>query len=311
MGTSHSSHPHGHHYHGSGASSAGLGWAVAVTVAFVVAEGLAGWFGGSLALLSDAAHNLADAASLGLSWYAVKAAQTPSHHRMTYGYHRVGIFAAFVNAVALVLIAAVIAWEAVSRFRSPEPASGVLMVVVAVAAVIVNVAIGVRLHHHAAHDINIRSAYLHMMGDAASAAGVVVAGVIVIATGTTLADPVVSLIIAALIVYSTYEVFRETITVMLEGTPVGLDMPAVIQTIQGVDGVLDVHDLHVWTVGPGMVACSCHILVGEQSVREGQDVLRRVVRALDDGFHITHTTVQIEVEACPPDREDHAAPRAS
>jgi cobalt-zinc-cadmium efflux system protein len=306
LANGHPAHSHAHHH-----AHHGLGWAVAVTITFVVAEAIAGWLGGSLALLSDAFHNLADAAALGLSWYALKAAETPSHHRMTYGYHRVGIVAAFVNAVALVLIAAVIAWEAVTRLGQPEPASGALMIGVAIVAVAVNVAIGMRLHHHAAHDINIRSAYLHMMGDAASAGAVVVAGVIVLLTGKTVADPIVSLVIAALIVYSTYEVFRETVTVMLEGTPVGLDMPSVVSTIRGVDGVLDVHDLHVWTVGPGMVACSCHVLVGEQSVREGQDVLRRVVRALDDGFHITHTTVQIEVEGCPPEHEDHAAPRVS
>lgn len=278
-----------------------MAWAVGATVAFVIAEAIAGWLGASLALLSDAVHNLADAAALGLSWYALKAAETPAHHQMTYGYHRVGIFAAFANAVALVLIAAVIAWEAVTRLRQPEAASGPLMIGVAIAAVVVNTAIGMRLHRHAAHDINMRSAYLHMMGDAASAAGVVVAGVIVIATGSTLADPVVSLVIAALIVYSTYEVFRDTITVLLEGTPVGLDMPAVVDAIRAVEGVLDVHDLHVWTVGPGMVACSCHIQVDEQSVSEGQQVLRRVVHDLEAQFHISHTTIQVEVEGCAAD----------
>jgi cobalt-zinc-cadmium efflux system protein len=137
-----------------------------------------------------------------------------------------------------------------------------------------------------------------MLGDAAAAFGVVVAGVVVATTGSTLADPVVSLLIAAFILYSSAGVLREASTVLLEGTPAGTDMPAVIEAIKGVSGVLDVHDLHVWMVGPGVVACSCHIVVAEQSVREGQQVLRAVVHTVERRFDITHTTVQVEVEGC-------------
>ena len=295
-------HSHEHrHAVADGVSDRTMAWAVGVTVAFVVAEALAGWFGSSLALLSDAGHNLADVAALGLSWYALRAAAKPSHQRMTFGYHRVGIFAAFVNAVSLVVIAVVIAWEAMDRLRRPEPANSVLMISVAVAAVIVNTVIGLRLHRGAGHDINVRSAYLHMIGDAVSACAVVAAGIVVATTHNALADPIVSVIIAVLIVYSTYGVFRDTVTVLLEGTPEGIDMPAVITAIKSVGGVLDVHDLHVWTVGPGMIACSCHILVAEQSVREGQQVLRRVVHDLEHHFPISHTTIQVEVEGCAAD----------
>src|SRR3984893_14639375 len=137
-----------------------------------------------------------------------------------------------------------------------------------------------------------------MLGDGISAFGVVIAGVLVAATNTRLADPVVSLLIAVLILYSSYGVLIESATVLLEGTPVGLDMTAVIGAIKSVGGVLDVHDLHVWMVGPGVVACSCHIVVNEQSVREGQQVLRAVVHDIEHRFHITHTTVQVEVEGC-------------
>jgi len=245
-----------------------MGAAVAMTIAFVVAEALAGWFGHSLALLSDAGHNLADAAALALSWYALRMATKPSHHGMTFGYHRVGVFAALVNAVSLVFIALVIGWEAVARIRAPEPASGALMIGVAAAAIVVNAAISIRLRGGARHDINVRSAYLHMIGDAVSAGGVVVAGVLVAVTHTTVADPIVSLLIAGLILYSSYDVLRESATVLLEGTPASIDMPGVIAAIKDVTGVLDVHDLHVWMVGPGVIACSCHIVVGEQSVRE-------------------------------------------
>jgi cobalt-zinc-cadmium efflux system protein len=272
--------------------------AVALTLAFVLAEAAGGWWGNSLALLSDAGHNLADAAALGFSWYGLWMANKPSHEGMTFGYHRVGVFAALVNAASLVLIALLIGWEAIVRIRYPEPAHGGLMIGLAAAGIIVNLAIGRWLQHGAKANLNVRSAYVHMIGDAVSAAGVVVAGVIVATTHASLADPAVSLLIAALILYSSYGVLSESATVLLEGTPAGTDMPAVIAAMKNVRGVLDVHDLHVWMVGPGVVACSCHIVVAEQSVREGQQVLRAVVHDIEERFNITHTTVQVEVEGC-------------
>ena len=278
-----------------------MGAAVTLTVAFVVVEALFGWFAHSLALLSDAGHNLADAAALGFSWYALWIANKPSHEGMTFGYHRVGVFAALANALSLVLIAALIGWEAIARIRQPEAANGVVMIGVAAAAIVVNLVIGLWLHRGAKDDLNIRSAYLHMLGDAISAFGVVIAGVLVAATHTRMADPIVSLLIAVLILYSSYGVLIESATVLLEGTPAGLDMTAVIGAIKSVGGVLDVHDLHVWMVGPGVVACSCHIVVNEQSVREGQQVLRAVVQNIEHRFNITHTTVQVEVEGCEAD----------
>jgi cobalt-zinc-cadmium efflux system protein len=275
-----------------------MGAAVALTLMFVAVEAVAGWFAHSLALLSDAGHNLADAAALGFSWYALWIANRPSHEGMTFGYHRVGILAALANALSLVLIALLIGWEAIARIRQPEVANGSTMIVVAMAAVMMNLAIGWWLHKGSKDDLNIRSAYLHMLGDALSAFGVVIAGVVVATLHSPLADPVVSLLIAGLILYSSYGVLCESVTVLLEGTPAGLKMPDVIAVIKSVRGVLDVHDLHVWMVGPGVVACSCHILVAEQSIREGQQVLRTVVRDIEHRFHITHTTVQVEVEGC-------------
>jgi cobalt-zinc-cadmium efflux system protein len=275
-----------------------MGGAVVVTLLFVAIEALSGWSSRSLALLSDAGHNLADAAALGLSWYAVWIAGRRSHHGMTFGYHRVAIFAALINAAALVVMALLIGIEAVSRFHEPEPANGYTMMVVAALAVVINIVIGVRLHRGAADDVNVRSAYIHMIGDAVSAAGVVVAGALVTLFHTPIADPVVSLLIAGLILFSSYSVLKESTTILLEGTPPGIDMPVLIDVIKGVAGVRDVHDLHVWMVGPGVIACSCHILVAEQSVREGQQVLRAVVHDIEHRFRITHTTIQIEVEGC-------------
>jgi cobalt-zinc-cadmium efflux system protein len=296
-----------HHLHGDDAQAHGsltprtMGMAVALTVCFVVAEALAGWIGHSLALIADAGHNLADAAALGLSWYAFSIAQKPSHHGMTFGYHRVGVVAALLNAASLAVISLWIVWEAFARLRSPEPADSGLMIGIAIVAIVINVVISLRLREGSKHDMNVRSAYIHMLGDAVSAGGVVIAGIIIAATHNAIADPVVSLVIAAFIFRSSFGVLRESATVLLEGTPPGTDMPGVVAAIESVPGVLDVHHLHVWMVGPGVVACSCHIVVAEQSIREGQQVMRAVVHNIERRFHVTHTTVQVEVEGCEPD----------
>jgi len=293
MASDHDHHDHEHH----AATPAGkLALAVALTLAFVGAEAIAGVAGHSLALLSDAGHNFADALALGFSWYAVWCARKPSHSGMTFGYHRVGILAALVNAVSLVVIALLIIWEAIDRIRHPQPASGGLMICVAAGAIVLNVLISWWLHAGAKHDLNLRSAYLHMVGDAVSAFGVVIAGVVVAVSHAQLADPVVSFLIAGLILWSSWGVLKESVSVLLEGTPAGLDMAAVVAAIRNVQGVRGAYDLHVWTVGPGAIACSVHVQVAEQTIREGQQILRAVVDRLGHDFKINHTTVQVEVE---------------
>jgi cobalt-zinc-cadmium efflux system protein len=296
-------HDHSHaHAHANPATvtSGMMGFAVMLTLAFVAGEAIAGYFAHSLALLSDAGHNFADAAALGFSWYALWIAKKPANKGMTYGYHRVGILAALVNAVSLVVIALLILWEAIDRLRHPEPVHGWLMIVVAAVAIAVNLTIGLWLHAGAKHDINVRSAYLHMLGDAVSALGVVIAGIVVVVSGwhgwASMADPIVSFLIAALILWSSWGILKESVNILLEATPEGMDMTAVERCIGSVPGVLNVHDLHVWTVGPGAIACSCHIIVAEQSVREGQQILKSVVTELGHRHNINHATVQVEVE---------------
>jgi cobalt-zinc-cadmium efflux system protein len=286
------------HAHGapSPVSSRKMGFAVTLTLAFVIGEAIAGYFAHSLALLSDAGHNFADAAALGFSWYALWIARKPANKDMTYGYHRVGILAALVNAVSLVVIALLIFWEAIGRLRTPEPVHGWLMIIVAAVAIGVNLTIGFWLHAGSKHDINVRSAYLHMMGDAISALGVVLAGVVVVVSGWHLADPIVSFLIGALILWSSWGILKESVNILLEATPEGMDMTAVQRCISSVPGVLGVHDLHVWTVGPGAIACSVHIMVAEQTVREGQQILKSVVEELQHYLGVNHTTVQVEVE---------------
>jgi cobalt-zinc-cadmium efflux system protein len=288
------------HAHPHSQTARHVAWSIGITLVFVVGEAVAGLFANSLALLADAGHNFADALALGLSLYALWMARRPADARRTFGYHRVGILAALVNAVSLVVIALLIFWEAVQRLHAPEPTESSTMIATAVAALLVNGLISFWLHHDARHDLNVRSAYLHTLGDAASAVGVIVAGVVVAATGSQLADPIASLLIGALILWSSWSVLVEAVNVLLEGAPRHVDMGALEEAFAQVPGVLNVHDLHVWTVASGMVACSCHIVVAEQSVREGQQVLRAVADMLRQRFAVVHTTVQVEVEGCGP-----------
>src|ERR1700730_1780550 len=190
---------------------------VLITIAFVLGEAAAGYFSNSLALLSDAGHNFADALSLILSWYALWIAQRPSSAKRTFGYHRVGILVALVNAVSLVVIALLIFWEASSRLRQPEPVQSAPMIVVALIAIIFNTVFSLGLRRAAQDDLNVRSAYMHMVGDAISATGVVLAGLVIAFTGSSIVDPIVSILIGLLILWSSWGILKESINVLLEG----------------------------------------------------------------------------------------------
>jgi cobalt-zinc-cadmium efflux system protein len=300
----HDHHCHGHglgHGHPVPATGHRLGLSIGLTLAFVLGEAIAGYRAQSLALISDAGHNLADALALVFSWSAIRLARRPADARLTYGYHRAGILAALANALSLVVVAFFIFWEAIERLMVPRPVEPGPMIVVALLAVVLNTIISVWLRGEARHDLNIRGAYLHMIGDAVSALGVVVAGILVALTGNPLADPIVSMIIGLLILVSSWGLLNESVNVLLEGVPKGLDMAALEQAVVEVPGVLGTHDLHVWTVGSGIVACSCHIVVTEQTVSSGQQVLRTVAEVLRERFRVAHTTIQVEVENCAPD----------
>jgi cobalt-zinc-cadmium efflux system protein len=290
------------HNHGSSATLTGrrLSLSIFITLVFVLGEATAGYFSHSLALVSDAGHNFADALALVFSWYAIWIARRPSTAQRTFGYHRVGILAALINAVSLVVIALLIFWEAINLLRHPEPVHTTPMIVVALIAILINSIISLWLRRAAKKDLNLRGAYLHMLGDAISAAGVVAAGVVVAVTGASIADPVVSILIGILILWSSWGILKEAVNVLLEAIPKGMNMANVEETIGGVHGVLAVHDLHVWTIGSGMICCSCHIMVNEQSVRSGENVLRAVTEELQHHFGIAHTTIQVEVEGCEP-----------
>jgi cobalt-zinc-cadmium efflux system protein len=281
-----------------------LGLSIALTLAFVAVEVLAGFSAHSLALLSDAGHNLSDALALIISWFALRMSRWPADAKQTYGYRRAGILAALANSVSLVVIALYIFWEAAKRLRSPEPVASVPMIAVALVAVVLNGVISFWLRTHAKNDLNVRSAYLHMLGDAVSALGVVAAGIVVALTGATIADPIVSLLIGLLILWSSWEVLAESVNVLMEGVPKGLDLGEVERAIRGGPDVQAVHHLHVWTIASGLVACSCHIVVTDRSARGGEQVLLAVAAMLKERFGIQHTTIQVEVEGCEPGRAD-------
>ncbi len=289
----------GHDHHDVDLTDRRMKLAIVLTVGFVAAEALAGWKAGSLALLSDAGHNLTDAMALGLSAFAVWIAHRPATERRTFGYHRVGILTALVNAVTLVLMCGLIVVEAVHRLRQPEPVASAWMIGVALIALVLNGTITLMFRKAAHGDINVRSAYLHMLWDAVASLGVILAGVIVSLTGNVIADPLVSLLIAALILWSTWGILRESLDILLEATPTGVELATLESTIRGVAGVCDVHDLHVWTISSGILAASCHVTVAEgTSARTGQALAEEVGRSLETRFGITHTTVQVEVDGC-------------
>jgi cobalt-zinc-cadmium efflux system protein len=289
------------HDHGATPTRRRLVVSILITLGFVLLEAITGYFSHSLALMSDAGHNFADALALIFAWYGVWIALKPSTARRTFGYHRVGTLAALVNSVSLVVIALLVFWEAIDRLRHPQPVHSTPMIIVAVIAILMNTVISLWLRGGAKKDLGVRSAYVHMLGDAISAAGVVVAGLVVALTGAPIADAVVSILIGILILGSSWGILKESVNVLLEAIPSGMNMVEVEQTIANVHGVLAVHDLHVWTIGSGMVCCSCHVMVNEQSVRSGENVLRAVTEELENNFGIAHTTIQVEVEGCDPD----------
>lgn len=275
--------------------------ALALTVVILVVEAAAGWLAHSLALLSDAAHILTDVFALALAWFAVVQSQRPADERRTYGYHRVGILAANVNAMLLVLLVAWIAYEAVNRLLHPQPVQGGLVIAAALVAIAVNIFITLQLRaDEHGHDLNVRAAVLHVAGDLAASAGVVVAGLIIVLTGWLYADPLISLLIACIVAWSGIRIVLEASNVLLEGTPAGMDLEAVRNEIKTLPLVGSVHDLHVWSLALGQVALSAHVVVNDMDIdtATSEHLIREIEARLCERFEIGHSTIQ--VEACHP-----------
>ncbi len=285
------------HHHDS---SHKLGLAVGLTVLILAAEIAGGLWSGSLALLADAGHVFTDALALALSYLAVRAAARPADERHTYGFHRLQILAALINGLTLLVIAGEIVLEAWARWQAPRPIQAGVMLGVALIGLIVNALVAFILHEHDHDDVNTRSAYLHVLGDTISSVGVIGAGGVILLTGWLWLDPLVSALISVMIVVSAVRLLRETLHILVEGTPRGASAAEVGAAMVEVPGVRDVHDVHVWTLGPGHVAMSAHVMLDDQALSATAEIMRALKALLLTRFAITHTTLQFECEQCDP-----------
>jgi cobalt-zinc-cadmium efflux system protein len=286
------------HAHGGGErTSRILRISLFVTAAYIALLVIAGIRSHSLALLSEAGHNLTDFAALLLSLVAVYLHSRPPSATHTYGYHRAGVLAALVNAATLVIVAFLIFYEAARRIQQPQQVHAATMVWVAAAGVIMNGVIALMLYR-AQRDVNIRSALLHEIGDTLSTAAVIVGGWAILVTGQSWIDPALSFGVGALILWSSFGILRETLNILLEGTPRGMKLALVEASIREVEGVNDVHDLHIWSIGSETSALSCHISIADIPPSASERILREVKERLHHEFRIDHTTIQFEHVVC-------------
>lgn len=284
---------HSHeHAHAHAANVRRLTWTLVLVVAYMIAEVVGGILSNSLALLADAGHMFSDAASLGLAIFAMWMARRPADATRTWGYHRAEILAALANAVTLVVVSLYIFYEAFQRFRSPAEVQGGLMMGVAVGGLVVNL-IGLWLLHGGKSDnLNVRGAWLHVMGDMLGSVGAIVAGILIWAFGWEWADPVASVIIALLVLWSSWNLLKATLAVLMEAAPAHINVDEVRRAIGEIAGVSGVHDLHVWTITSGLIALSAHVDV--QSLDGYTPLMVEIRRVLKDEFGIEHCTIQVE-----------------
>lgn len=279
--------------------------ALALTAVILVVELAGGLLSHSLALLSDAGHVLTDVFALGLAWFAIEQSKRPADRRRSYGYQRVSILAALVNAVTLIVIVLAIGFEAVHRLMAPEPVQGGIVIVSALIGIAVNsyVILGLRGE---TKSLNIRAAFLHVAGDIGASIGVVVAGAVILLTGWLYIDPLLSIGIAALIAFGAWGIVRETVNLLMEGTPPEVDLAQVTSEIAGTERVTGLHDLHVWALSSEEIALSVHVVVGDCPLSDAEHLVRDLEQRLCSRFDIGHTTIQ--VESCHPCGEiEHGA----
>jgi cobalt-zinc-cadmium efflux system protein len=293
-------HPHLNLAELSGRAVRRLALALVITLAFVIIEVLAGWWANSLALLTDAAHNLTDVIALALSWFAMRMTLRPANPGKTFGYHRAGILVAFVNSTTLALIAIWIFVEAYQRLVSPPEVKSLALVVVGSIAFLVNLFTALLIRRDSQHDLNLRSTFLHLMGDVFSTLGAVAAGVLIYFTGLNWIDPLVSVFIGALILWNAWIVLREAVSILLEGTPGDIDMSRMVRDLLNVKGVLGVHDLHVWSITSNLRALSAHILTDDITIGQGAMIQQEINQVLNQRYNIAHATLQLECANCEP-----------
>jgi cobalt-zinc-cadmium efflux system protein len=283
-------HPHPHHQAAS--SRRILFVAVALTLGFAAIEFVAGWVSGSLALMADAGHMLTDASALGLAALAAWMARRPASKRRTWGYGRAEVVAALINGGAMIVLVGLIAWQALERFERPRDIEGIAVIAVAAIGLLVNLAVFVVLER-GGDDLNVRGAVLHVLGDLLGSLAALVSGMVILVTGWTPIDPMLSLLICGLILFAAARLLRDAIHVVMEGVPGHIDLERVRAYMTGMTGVRDVHDLHIWQVSGQRVALSAHVVV--EDLRQWPDILAALNAGLDEAFSIDHPTLQPEV----------------
>lgn len=288
--------PHQHSHRQS--LSRKLTIATALTILFFGLELGVGIYANSLALIGDAFHNVTDAIALMLALAVVHLERRPPTRGKTFGYQKAGVLAAFVNASMLVGITVYLLIEAWNRFRVPEQVDSFWMLVAAAVALVMNTAITLWLRKEGRHDLSVRSAVIHLAGDALASAGVIIGALMIRATGSPVYDPIVSVMIGGLILWSSYGILRETMNLLLEGTPSGIDPEAVSRDLAAEPGVFGVHHLHIWALGPSRPALSCHLMLGDVSLKSTGEILARVTGMLAERYRIAHTTIQFEHIGC-------------
>lgn len=257
-----------------------------------------GLLSNSLALLSDAGHVFADIIALSLSWYGVRQAERPATSRMTFGYHRVGVIIALINAVSIFAIAGVIFFEASRRWQQPPEVNSPLMMAAAIVGLSVNVFIALWLRKEQKSNLNVRSAFWHVLGDALASVGVIIGAVIILLTGQFLVDPIVSVLIGFIIVLAAWRILKEGFKVLLEATPYQVDVNRMVSTLKKIKGVKGVHDVHVWSISPELHAMSCHVFIRDLPLSQAADIRKEVEKVLQQQFDIEHSALQMECQEC-------------
>jgi len=284
----------------SASTSARIAIALSVTLAFVIVEGLAGLGAHSLALLSDAGHNLTDVVALGLSWYAVRIAARPADAGKTFGYHRAGILVALVNSTVLVLIALAIFYQAYQRFLSAPAVQANVLAGVGLLAILVNAGTAWLVHSGSQDDLNLRSSFIHLAGDVLAALGAVLAGVAIAVTHFNWLDPLVGVLIGLLILWNAWGILRQTVDILLESVPRDIDMAQLVRDLQGIAGVQRIHDLHVWSITQSLRALSVHIVTDDVSLSSGAGLQHDISALVGQKYNIAHATIQLECVGCEP-----------
>lgn len=275
-----------------------LAWAILLTALTLLAEVVGGIWTNSLALLSDAAHVFLDLFALVLSLAAIRLASYPASDTRTFGWHRTEVFASFINGATVFLMAGGILYEAAVRLVAPEPVKSLPMFLIAAVGLVTNLLAASALHRHSHDDLNVRSAFLHVIGDAAASVGVIAGGVIIYCTGWYVLDAVISIGIGLVIIRGAWGVLRSSVHILLEGVPRGMSTAAVAESIRGIDGVNDVHHLNIWTICSHIQALSAHVDIDQAFKGRQAEVLRAIEEHLLATYHISHTTLQVECTNC-------------